>query len=176
VGELIVITGPPGAGKSSVSEELVKRRQPSALMPGDSFFNMIKQGYILPWLPQARRQNTVIIEAAAAAAGRLCDLCFVVYDGIVGPWFLPTFASAAGLGHLHYVVLLPPLDVCLERVRTRVDHGFGDLSATREMHHQFAHADLDSRHVIIESDDHPALLAVLIGQRLSAGTFRCSAA
>ena len=67
--ELIVVTGPPGAGKSSVSEELAKRWKPSALVPGDAFFGMIKQGCILPWLPQARSQNTVMIEAAAAAAG-----------------------------------------------------------------------------------------------------------
>jgi hypothetical protein len=99
VDELVVVTGPPGAGKSSVSEELAKRWKPSALVPGDVFFGMIKQGYILPWLPQARGQNTVIIEAAAAAAGRLCHHCVVVYDGVVGPWFLPTFLRASGLAH-----------------------------------------------------------------------------
>ena len=82
-----MITGPPGAGKSSVSEQLANQFEPSALVAGDSFFAMIKQGYILPWLPQSRRQNTVIIEAAAAAAGRLTDICFVVYDGVLGPWF-----------------------------------------------------------------------------------------
>ncbi len=74
VDELVVVTGPPGAGKSSVSEELAKRWKPSALVPGDAFFGMIKQGYILPWRSEARGQNTVIIEAAAAAAGRLCQL------------------------------------------------------------------------------------------------------
>ena len=42
--ELIVITGPPGAGKSSASEHLVNRFEPSALVAGDSFFAMIKQG------------------------------------------------------------------------------------------------------------------------------------
>jgi energy-coupling factor transporter ATP-binding protein EcfA2 len=109
VGELVVITGPPGAGKSSVSEILAHQRRPSALVTGDSFFAMIKQGYILPWLPEARHQNSVIIEAAAAAAGRLSEIGFVVYDGVLGPWFLPTFVRAAGLAQLHYVILLPPL-------------------------------------------------------------------
>jgi hypothetical protein len=69
VDELVVVTEPPGAGKSSVSEELAKRWIPSALVPGDAFFGMIKQGYLLPWLPESRHQNTVIIEAAAAATG-----------------------------------------------------------------------------------------------------------
>ena len=132
VGELVVVTGPPGAGKSSVSEELAKRWKPSALVPGDAFFGMIKRGYILPWLPQSQRQNAVIIEAAAAAAGRLCEICFVVYEGVVGPWLLPTFVRATGLADLHYVALLPPLDVCIERVRSRVAHGFSDPAVTRD--------------------------------------------
>jgi hypothetical protein len=48
VNELVVVTGPPGAGKSSVSEELAKRWKPSALVPGDAFFGMIKQGHVSP--------------------------------------------------------------------------------------------------------------------------------
>jgi cytidylate kinase len=174
VDELVVVTGPPGAGKSSVSEELAKRWKPSALVPGDAFFGMIKQGYILPWLPQARGQNTVIIEAAAAAAGRFCDLCLVVFEGVVGPWFLPAFLRATGLADLHYVVLLPPLDVCIERVRGRVGHGFTDLSVTRDMYQQFAAAAVDSRHVITEPDSEPAKLAELIDGQLARDTFRYS--
>jgi 2-phosphoglycerate kinase len=51
--ELVVITGPPGAGKSSVAEHLADSFTPSALVAGDSFFAMIKQGYIMPWLPES---------------------------------------------------------------------------------------------------------------------------
>jgi cytidylate kinase len=171
VGELVVVTGPPGAGKSAVSEELAKGWQPSALVPGDAFFGMIKQGYILPWLPQAHHQNTVIIEAAAAAAGRLCRICSVVYDGVIGPWFLPTFVRAAGVRNVHYVVLLPPLDVCLERVQSRVGHGFTDLSVTRDMYQQFADAPLDDRHMITDPDADPNRLAELINGQLGAGVF-----
>jgi cytidylate kinase len=172
--ELIVVTGPPGAGKSSVSEELAKRWKPSALVPGDAFFGMINQGYILPWLPEARAQNTVIIEAAAAAAGRLCGHCLVVFDGVVGPWFLPTFLRASGLAQLHYVVLLPPLEVCVERVHTRVDHGFTDMSVTRDMYRQFAAAAVDARHRITEPESDPTRLADRIHGRLGTGAFRYS--
>lgn len=175
VGELVVVTGPPGAGKSSVAEHLTNSFTPSALVPGDSFFAMIKQGYVLPWLPESRRQNTVIIEAAAAAAGRLTEVCSVIYDGVLGPWFLPTFIRATGLAYLHYVILLPPLEVCLERVQTRVNHAFSDQSATRDLHQQFAKAAVDSKHVIGKPDDHPDQLAELISQNLDDGRFRYSA-
>jgi len=171
MGELVVVTGPPGAGKSSVSEHLANGSNPSALVVGDSFFAMIKQGYVLPWLPQARRQNTVVIEAAAAAAGRLTDICSVVYDGVLGPWFLPTFVRATGLTYVHYVILLPPLDVCLEHVQGRVGHGFSDLAVTRDLYGQFANAAIDDKHLITESDDHPAQLAELISRRLDDGWF-----
>jgi predicted ABC-type ATPase len=174
MGELVVVTGPPGAGKSSVSEHLVDRRTPSALVAGDAFFAMIRQGYILPWLPQSYHQNKVIIEAAGAAAGRLAGICFVVYDGVVGPWSLPRFGRAAGVPELHYVVLMPPLDVCLERVRSRVDHGFRDLSVTRDMHEQFARARVDTRHLISEPEEPPSDLAELIASQLDSGRFRYS--
>ena len=174
MGELVVVTGPPGAGKSSVSEQLATGFTPSALVAGDVFFAMMKQGYILPWLPPARRQNSVIIEAAAAAAGRLTELCFVVYDGVLGPWFLPTFLRATGLSQVHYLILLPPLEVCLERVRTRVGHGFADLSVTRDMYEQFRDATIDTRHMINEPDHHPAQLTELITRGLDDGRFRYS--
>jgi cytidylate kinase len=174
MGELVVVTGPPGVGKSSVSEELAKRWKPSALVPGDAFFHMIRQGFIPPWLPQAHRQNTVIIEAAGAAAGRLCDIGFVVFEGIIGPWFLSTFARATGLAALHYVVLLPPLDVCIARIDNRVDHAFSNVPVTHDLHRAFAAAALDARHVITDSDSQPAGLAELIKGQLGRGVFRYS--
>jgi hypothetical protein len=173
MGELVVVTGPPGAGKSSVSEQLANGFTPSALVAGDIFFAMMKQGYILPWLPAARRQNSFIIEAAGAAAGRLTELCFVVYDGVLGPWFLPTFLGATGLSQVHYVILVPPREDCLARVHSRVVHGFADLSVTRDIYQQFRDAAIDSRHLITEPDHHPAQLAELITRRLDQ--FRYSA-
>jgi cytidylate kinase len=172
MGELVVVTGPPGAGKSSVAGQLVTVRTPSALVSGDTFFAMIKTGYVLPWLPHAGRQNEVIIEAAAAAAGRLSEISFVVFEGIVGPWFLPTFASAAQQANVHYVVLLPPLRICIERVRGRNDHGFSDLAVTNDMYWQFVDAGIDNRHLIIEPDVPPAQLAELIMRKLSDGSLR----
>ena len=171
MGELVVVTGPPGAGKSAVSEELANRWQPSALVAGDVFFGMIKQGYILPWLPQARHQNAVIIEAAAAAAGRLCGICSVVYDGVLGPWFLPTFVRASGLGQPALRCLVASAGVCLERVRSRVGHGFTDLSVTRDMYQQFADARIDDRHMITDPDAEPTRLAELINGQLGDGVF-----
>ncbi len=171
MGELIVVTGPPGAGKSSVSSQLADMVEPSAVVAGDEFFGFLKRGYIPPWLPESDQQNTVVTEAAAAAAGWLSRHCWVVYDGVVGPWFLPTFARRTGLKQIHYVTLLPPLETCLERVRTRIDHGFTDLAAARHMYLQFADAEIDGRHVLTDPDDDVSALAARIYGDITAGSF-----
>jgi hypothetical protein len=93
-----------------------------------------------------------------------------VYDGVVGPWFLPTFAAATGLERLDYVVLLPSVERCVERVGTREDHGFTDEGATRKMHHEFARADVEARHVLVDPPEQPDAVAELILSGVRTGT------
>ena len=88
---------------------------------------------------------------------------------------LLTFVLGTGLPDIHYVILLPPLEVCLERMQGRVGHDFSDLLITRDLYEQFANADVGARHLITEPGDHPAELAELISQQLHDGRFRYSA-
>ena len=145
-----MVTGPPGAGKSTVAALLADRVTPSALVCGDDVFGFLRKGAVPPWLPEAQSQNTAVTEAAAAAAGRLARHCDVVYDGVLGPWFLPTFVDRSTLERVHYAVLLPPLDVCLRRVRVRTGHGFTDLVAAEHLWSDFQNAAIDPRHVLRE--------------------------
>ena len=151
MGSLLIITGPPGAGKSTVAKLVADAFDPSVLVQGDVFFEFLAQGAVPPWLPESQAQNTIVTEATAAAVG-----CFVrgdyttVFDGIVGPWFLPTFIAAAGLDTIQYVILFPSLDVCLNHIRSRVGHGLRDEAAATKMHEEFATSlnGIDPRHVL----------------------------
>lgn len=177
MGDLIVVSGPPGAGKSSVASHLVEMFDPSALVEGDSFFGFLRRGFIEPWAAGSNEQNEVVVEAAASAAGRLAVGGYtVVYDGVVGPWFLATFARASGEPRMHYVLLLPPEPTCVERVRRRTDHGFADLGATRHMHMEFARVQIDRRHVVETSSDDPAGVAALVRGLLVTDRFLVQAA
>lgn len=171
---LLVVTGPPGAGKSTVARLVSQRLDSSVLVEGDAFFGFMDQGAIAPWLAEADAQNEIVVRAAAAAAGRFAVSYATLYDGVIGPWFLSTFLEATGLDALHYAVLFPSADECVERVSTRQGHGFRDESATRHMHAEFARgcAGIDQRHAL---GDHPRAADALATEILglwAAGALR----
>lgn len=169
-GSLLVVTGPPGAGKSTVARLMAERADRSVLVEGDAFFAFLARGAIEPWLPESRDQNEVVTRAAASAAGEYARGGYAtVYDGIVGPWFLPTFAAATRLERLDYVVLLPPVDECLRRVDTRLDHGFRDADATRKMYDEFSRAAVERRHVLTDLPSDPSAVSDLVEGSRAAG-------
>lgn len=166
-----MITGPPGAGKSTVARIVAERASLSVLLQGDAFFGFLAGGAIQPWLEESNEQNEVVTQAAASAAGKYASGGYLtVYDGVVGPWFLPTFFGATSLERLDYVILLPDVERCVQRVDTRQGHAFGDESATRKMHAEFVSALIDGRHLLVDPPDDPQAVASLVEEQSRAGT------
>jgi len=84
VGEVVIVTGPPGAGKSTVSGLVADTFDSSVLISADWFFGLWRSGAIDPWLPEALPQTSIAADAAAAATSAFARAdCQVVYDGFI---------------------------------------------------------------------------------------------
>ena len=169
MGSLLIVTGPPGAGKSTVAAELAARVSPSVMVAGDTFFGFLASGALPPWHPESHAQNEIVTQTIALAAGRFAASFHTILDGVIGPWFLPVFGRTAGLTAFDYVVLLPPVEMCVQRVAARADHAFRDEAATRRMHDDFSAGTIAARHVLTTVDG-AAGLADAVDAARRAGT------
>lgn len=119
---LVILTGPPGAGKSTAGRSIADRFARSACLESDWFWTAIVHGFVRQWKPEADPQNQAVIRAFVAAATRLVGGGYTtVVEGIVGPWHLAVVRDElrqAG-ARAHYVVLRPDLDTCLSRATDR---------------------------------------------------------
>lgn len=119
-GRVIVLTGPPGAGKSTVAGVIARRAQRGVHLHTDDFWHYIVAGAIPPHEPASATQNHTVMDVIAAAAFTYAAGGFTtVLDGVVGPWMLHHFRDHHPDTALHYVVLRPARDITLARARAR---------------------------------------------------------
>jgi predicted kinase len=167
-GSVIILSGPVGAGKTTVAQELTTLLPaPIARIEGDVFWSFIAKPGARP-----RRENFMLIMRAMTAA----SVPFVrtghrvILDFSVPPQFLRVARIILKDAPIDFVVVRPDLAVCETRAAARKDGTIGDYRPYRELYALFDEAE---RHTVGEDEaDTPAAIAVQIRNGLAAGKFR----
>jgi predicted kinase len=140
---IVIVSGPPGAGKSTIARALAKgSAQARAVhLHTDDFYAYIRKGYVAPWLPESQDQNIVVMNALARTAATYALGGYeVLVDGIVGPWFFDPWLTAAREHDLdlRYVLLMPDEATAVARAVARQAPGaMTDPQVVRTMWRHF---------------------------------------
>lgn len=133
---ITIISGTPGAGKTSLAHFLSLSEPNSVHIESDVFFRFLAHR-LDPSLPDAHHQNSTVVRAYVAAAIEYSAGGYSVYlDGVIGPWMLPLITSM--VPSIEYVLLHVPLDVALGRAQGRTTQASAKPEVVGRMHEHFS--------------------------------------
>jgi len=132
---IVIISGSPGTGKSTLAWAL-SREAPRGLHLDSDLFYGFPATPVDPATPEAQAQNVTVMRALGRSARAFAEGGYDVFlDGVVGPWFLPLLREELHPAPLAYLVLRASEEDAVRRVRER--DGPGPSARVRLMHEAF---------------------------------------
>ena len=175
---VVIVSGPPGAGKSTVARRLAQQvAAPLAMhIRTDDLYTYIRKGFVPPWMPEAMAQNITLMDAMAAQAAVCARGGYRVFiDGIVGGWFFDPWLTAAQMHDLdlRYVLLLPDLPTTVARAAARTEPGaMTDAGVAEQMWRAFHDFPVDPDHIVDTTRHTPVQSVEAVFDGLADGRFK----
>jgi predicted kinase len=176
---LLILTGPPAAGKTTTATLVAEHVTPSVVIEADALWAHVVHGFIEPWKEESSEQNRALVRASLAAAARLSSSGYAtVLSGHVGPSFMDLVDDE--LVHLStpvaYIVLRPSLEDCLARCRERQSDprhagALRDETVIRQLYGSYSNLDGFERHVLDTSGLTAEATASLVVSELKSPRF-----
>jgi predicted kinase len=170
----LILTGPPGVGKTTVAKVLTERAERAVHLEADRFFFFIRSGFIEPWKPESDEQNQLVMRTAAVAAASYAAAGYTtILEGIVIPrWTLGVIHKAfatAGVP-VAYAVLRAPHSVCASRVHGREgDPDLFEPGVLTAISSEFDDLEEFERHAIDVAEMDAEQTAAAVATRLAEG-------
>ena len=167
---VVIVSGSPGSGKTTLCEALAERREDGVHMVSDAFHEFIAHR-IDPTTPESKHQNTVIMRALASSALVYAKGGYTVYlDGVIGPWFLPEFRPVLEFEVVSHYVVLQASEV-QARARARERQGPGLSPIVGAMQPKFMDLGPLAPHGVDTEDRSEGEVLAAVSAGLDAGAF-----